>query len=100
MIFLYSKVDVYIKLQISPEDIQWEDDQPAIPRRGRQRGQGRGFKRYRGRGGNHVSAGRRRGHLRAHARRESLPPQNGIVNRFLGDIELPDTALLVEEVYN
>ncbi|KAF7804137.1 protein EMSY-LIKE 1-like isoform X1 [Senna tora] len=84
--------------EISPEDIQWEDENPDINYRGRHSGQGRGVKKFYSRGGNFVAGGRGRGHPRVRSRREFLPPQNGIRSRVLDDIELLNTDLLVEEV--
>ncbi|KAK4272584.1 hypothetical protein QN277_021118 [Acacia crassicarpa] len=84
--------------EISPEDIQWEDEEPTITHRGRHSGRGRGVRKYHGRGGKTVAAGRGRGHPRVRPKKEFSPPQNGIGNRVLDDTELPDTDLLVEEV--
>ncbi|XP_054802249.1 protein EMSY-LIKE 1-like isoform X2 [Prosopis cineraria] len=86
--------------EISPEDIRWEDEDPATTHRGRHSGQCRGVKKFHCRGGNTVAAGRGRGHagVQSHIRKEFFPPQNGIGDRVLDDIEFPDTDLLVQEV--
>ncbi|KAJ1423243.1 ENT domain [Sesbania bispinosa] len=85
--------------EISPEDIRWEGDDPGILHRGGHSGQGRGVKKFFSRGSSDTfGAGRGRGHPKFQARKEFLPPQNGIGNRVLNDIELPNTDSLVKEV--
>ncbi|XP_028787429.1 protein EMSY-LIKE 3-like isoform X2 [Neltuma alba] len=96
--FYEAVITDYNAAEISPEDIQWEDQDPAMTHRGRHSGQGRGVKKYHSRCGNTVAAGRGRGHPRVHPGKEFLPPQDVIGNRVLDDVELPDTDLLVEEV--
>lgn len=85
-------------MQISPEDIRWEGEDPGLLYRGGHSGQGRGVRRFPSRVGDTLGAGRGRGHPRFQARKEFLPPQNGIGKRVLDDIELLNTDSLVKEV--
>jgi len=85
-------------LQIPPEDIRWEGEEPGILHRGGHGGQGRGAKKFFGHGGDTLGAGRGRGHPRFHSRKELMPPQNGIGNRVPDEIELLNTDSLVKEV--
>ena len=85
-------------MQISPEDIRWEGEDPGILHRGRHSGQWRGAKKFFGYGGDTLGAGRGKGHPRFHSRKELMPPQNGIGNRVPDEIELPNTDSLVKEV--
>ena len=84
-------------MQISPEDIRWEGEDPGILHRGGHTGQGRGVKKFFSRGGD-TAAGRGRGHPKFQLRKEFLPPENGIGKRVLDDIELLNTDSLVKEV--
>jgi hypothetical protein len=85
-------------LQISPEDIRWEGEDPGILYRGGHSGQGRGAKKFFGHGGDTLGAGRGRGHPRFHSRKELVVPQNGIGNNVSDEIELLNTDSLVKEV--
>lgn len=85
-------------MQISPEDIRWEGEDPGTFHRGGHSGQGRGGKKFFSRGGDTLGAGRGRGHPKYQARKELIPPQNGIGRRVLDDIELLNTDTLVKEV--
>lgn len=99
-------VDVYLlekifcvkdnHLQISPEDIRWDGEDPGIHRRIGNSGQGRGVKKFFSRGGDSLGAGRGRGPKQL--RKEFLPRQNGVGKRVLDDIELLNTESLVKEV--
>ncbi|KAK7267352.1 hypothetical protein RIF29_20021 [Crotalaria pallida] len=84
--------------EISPEDIQWEGEEPGVIHRGGHSMLGRGVNKVVGRGGHTLGAGRGRGHRRFPARNDFLPPQNGIGRRVLDDIELLNTDSLVKEV--
>jgi len=99
MIFhiLLTDINIPYQLQISPEDIRWEGEDPGILHRGGHSGHGRGVKRFFGHGDS-LGAGRGRGHPRLHTRQEFHPPQNGIGKRVLDDIELLNTDSLVKEV--
>lgn len=86
-------------LQISPEDIRWEGDDPGILHRGGHSGQGLGVKKFFGHGGGDtLGVGRGRGQPKFQARKELIRPQNGIGNRVSDDIELLNTETLVKEV--
>lgn len=85
-------------LQISPEDIRWEGEDPSILHRGGHSGQGRGANKLFNHGGGTYGAGRGRGHPRFHPRKELITPQNGIGNRVPDEIELLNTETLVKEV--
>lgn len=86
-------------MQISPEDIRWEGEDPGIVHRIGHSGQGRGAKKFFSRSGDTLGAGRGRGHPRFQARKELHPPQNnGIGERVSDDIELMNTDTLVKEV--
>ncbi|XP_017229817.1 protein EMSY-LIKE 3 [Daucus carota subsp. sativus] len=82
--------------EISPEDLRWEGEDPGIAHRGGRSGPGRGFKNSISRGGS-FAGGRGRGMVRNQSKR-SFPPQNGIIKKTLGDIEILDTDILVKEV--
>ncbi|KAI4348766.1 hypothetical protein L6164_009448 [Bauhinia variegata] len=81
--------------EIPTEDIRWEGDDLGIPRRG---GQGRGLKNSFSSVGETIVAGRGRGFAKGQSRKEFPPPKNGIGNRVLDDIELPNTDSIVKEV--
>ncbi|XP_019427215.1 PREDICTED: protein EMSY-LIKE 3-like isoform X2 [Lupinus angustifolius] len=84
--------------EISQEDIRWEGEELGLLHRGGHSMLGRGPKKVVSRGGDILGAGRRRGHPRFQARRDFLPPQNGIGRRVMDDIELLNTDSLVKEV--
>ncbi|KAG8471606.1 hypothetical protein CXB51_036495 [Gossypium anomalum] len=63
---------------ISPEDIRWEGDDPAISRRGGRPGPGPGIKKSMAHGGGVVGAGRGRGNLKGQGKRDFPLTQNGV----------------------
>ncbi|KAK9290340.1 hypothetical protein L1049_008507 [Liquidambar formosana] len=83
---------------ISPGDIRWEGEDPAISRRGGRGGQGRGVKKFLNHDGVVPSAGRGRGSAKGQSRKEFLPSQNGIVKKVSDDIEILHTDTLIKEV--
>ncbi|XP_024962925.1 protein EMSY-LIKE 3-like isoform X2 [Cynara cardunculus var. scolymus] len=76
--------------EISPEDIQWEGEDPGIPHKG---GYGHGMSRAVGQGG-----GRGRGMSKGQTRKDFPPSQNGIGKKGLDDIQLLHTDTLIKEV--
>lgn len=86
--------------EISPEDIQWEGEDPGISRQGGRGGQGRGVKRSTSRGVALPSAGRGRGSTKVQSNREFPPSQNGIGKKVSDsdDIEIFHTDTLIKEV--
>ncbi|XVE75709.1 hypothetical protein DITRI_Ditri12bG0114400 [Diplodiscus trichospermus] len=82
--------------EISPDDLRWDGEDPAISYRG---GHGsRGAKKSFSRGAPPPGHGRGRGSMKGQSRKEFLPSQNGIAKKVSDDIELLNTETLVEEV--
>ncbi|XP_028072939.1 protein EMSY-LIKE 3 isoform X5 [Camellia sinensis] len=88
----------YNPVEISPEDIQWEGEDPGISRRGGRSGPGRGFKKSMARGGAVAVAGRGRGTAKGLPKKDFPLSQNGIGKKPLGDIEILHTDTLIKEV--
>ncbi|KAG4113356.1 hypothetical protein ERO13_D13G218600v2 [Gossypium hirsutum] len=84
--------------EISPEDIRWEGDDPAISRRGGRPGPGPGIKKSMAYGGGVVGAGRGRGNLKGQGKKDFPLTQNGVGKKVLGDIEILHTDTLIKEV--
>ncbi|XP_048236180.1 protein EMSY-LIKE 1 isoform X3 [Ricinus communis] len=82
--------------EISPEDIQWVDEDPGISYRGVHGGPGRGIRKSMNHGG-YPSLGRGRGSI-SRSKRDFLPAQNGCAKIVSDDIELLNTETLVQEV--
>ncbi|XP_042481406.1 protein EMSY-LIKE 3-like isoform X3 [Macadamia integrifolia] len=86
--------------EISPEDIQWEGEDPGISRRGGRGGSGRGVKKSIGRGGALPGAGRGRGAVAKGQSKKDFPPsQNGIGKKASDDIEILHTDTLIKELF-
>ncbi|XP_021281368.1 protein EMSY-LIKE 3 [Herrania umbratica] len=83
--------------EISPEDIQWESEDPGIPHRGVYGGPGHGMNRSVGHDGV-PGAGRGRGFAKGPSRKDFLPSQNGIGKKALDDIQILRTDTLIKEV--
>ncbi|KAA3485911.1 protein EMSY-LIKE 3-like [Gossypium australe] len=83
---------------ISPEDIRWEGDDPAISRRGSRPGRGPGIKKSMAHGGGVVGSGRGRGNLKGQGKKDFPLTQNGVGKKVLGDIEILHTDTLIKEV--
>ncbi|KAH9774670.1 protein EMSY-LIKE 3 [Citrus sinensis] len=83
--------------EISPEDIQWEGEDPGVSRRGGYGGSGHGMNRPVGRD-NVPGAGRGRGVGKGQSRKDFLPSQNGIGKKAPDDIQIRHTASLIKEV--
>ncbi|KAH9710342.1 protein EMSY-LIKE 4 [Citrus sinensis] len=83
--------------EISPEDIQWEGEDPGVSRRGGYGGSGHGMNRPVGRD-NVPGAGRGRGAGKGQSRKDFLPSQNGIGKKAPDDIQIRHTASLIKEV--
>ncbi|KAF5735743.1 protein EMSY-LIKE 3 isoform X3 [Tripterygium wilfordii] len=84
--------------EISPEDIRWESEDPAISRRGSRPGPGRGIKKSTGRGAAVTGAGRGRGTMKGRSKKEFPLSQNGIGKKASGDIEILHTDAVIKEV--
>lgn len=82
--------------QISPEDIQWVDEDTGISHRGSYGGSGHGINRPTGRDTG-PGAGRGRGVAKVQSRKDLLPSQNGIGNRA-DEIKILNTDTLIKEV--
>ncbi|XP_016496064.2 protein EMSY-LIKE 3 isoform X2 [Nicotiana tabacum] len=83
--------------EISPEDIQWEGEDPGISHHGNYGGSGHVMSRS----GGHDSApgaGRGRGLTKAQSRKDFLISQNGIGKKGSDDIQLLHTDTLIKEV--
>lgn len=84
-------------MQISPEDIQWVDEDPGISHCGGYGGSGHGMNRSVGRD-SVPGSGRGRGIRKGQSRKDFLPPQNGIGKKAPDDIHLLHTDTLIKEV--
>ncbi|TMW99745.1 protein EMSY-LIKE 3-like [Solanum pennellii] len=83
--------------EISPEDIQWEGEDPGISHHGNYGGPGRAMTRPAGRD-SAPGAGRGRGLTKAHSRKDFPPSQNGLGKKGPDDIKLLHTGTLIREV--
>ncbi|OMO69790.1 hypothetical protein CCACVL1_19265 [Corchorus capsularis] len=83
--------------EISPEDIQWESEDPGIPHRGVCGGSGHGMSRSVGRDGM-PRAGRGRGLPKGPSRKDFVPVQNGSGKKAVDDIQILHTDTLIKEV--
>ncbi|XP_059651798.1 protein EMSY-LIKE 3-like isoform X2 [Cornus florida] len=83
--------------EISPEDIQWEGEDPGISRQGGYGGSGHGMNRSVGRDGG-PGAGRGRGVPKGQLRKDFPPSQNGIGKKGSDDIQILHTETLIKEV--
>ncbi|XP_034704512.1 protein EMSY-LIKE 3-like [Vitis riparia] len=82
--------------EISPEDIQWDGEDPGISRRGGYDGSGHGMNRA---GRDSVQgAGRGRGLPKGQSKKDFLPSQNGIGKKAPDDIQILHTDTLIKEV--
>ncbi|XP_010322138.1 protein EMSY-LIKE 3 [Solanum lycopersicum] len=82
--------------EISPEDIQWDGEDPGISRHGNYGGSGRGVNRPVGRDSG-PGAGRGRGLAKPQSRKGFPPSQNG-GRKGSDDIQLLHTDTLIKEV--
>ncbi|KAJ8538581.1 hypothetical protein K7X08_027802 [Anisodus acutangulus] len=83
--------------EISPEDIQWEGEDPGISHHGNYGGSGRGVNRPVGRD-SAPGAGRDLGLTKAQSRTDFPSSQNGIGKKGYDDIQLLHTDTLINEV--
>ncbi|RVW93589.1 Protein EMSY-like 3 [Vitis vinifera] len=83
--------------RISPEDIQWDGEDPGISRRGGYDGSGHGMNRAVGRD-SVQGAGRGRGLPKGQSKKDFLPSQNGIGKKAPDDIQILHTDTLIKEV--
>lgn len=83
--------------EISPEDIQWEGEDPGIPHKGGYGRSGHGMNRAVGRDGG-PGGGRGRGMTKGQTRKDFPPSQNGIGKKGPDDIQLLQTDSLIKEV--
>ncbi|KAJ9563241.1 hypothetical protein OSB04_008401 [Centaurea solstitialis] len=77
--------------EISPEDIQWDGEDPGISHKGGYGGPGHGMSRP-------VGGGRGRGMSKGQTRKDFPPSQNGIGKKGIDDIQLLHTDTLIKEV--
>ncbi|XP_027364260.1 protein EMSY-LIKE 3 isoform X2 [Abrus precatorius] len=82
--------------EISPEDIRWEGDDPGIPRKGGQPGQGR--KKSKSRGGAVTGAGGGSGMMKTQPKKDFTSSQNGSRKKPISDIQILHTDTLIKEV--
>ncbi|XAR63405.1 hypothetical protein NMG60_11023322 [Bertholletia excelsa] len=83
--------------EISPEDIQWEGEDPGISRQGGHGRPGHMLGRSVGRDGGQAS-GRGRGLSKGQTRKEFPPAQNGIGKKGSEEIQILHTDTLIKEV--
>ncbi|WCJ19010.1 Emsy N Terminus (ENT) domain-containing protein [Euphorbia peplus] len=84
-------------MEISPEDIQWDGDDPGVSRRGGYGGSGHTMNRSAGRDGI-PGVGRGRGAPKGQSRKDLLSSQNGIGKKIPDDIQILHTDTLIKEV--
>ncbi|XP_075102162.1 protein EMSY-LIKE 3-like isoform X3 [Nicotiana tabacum] len=95
--FYEAVITDYNPAEISPEDIQWEGEEPGISHHGNYGGSGHVMSRPAG----HDSApgaGRGRGLTKAQSRKDFPISQNGIGKKGSDDIQLLHTDTLIKEV--
>ena len=85
-------------MQICPEDVRWEGEDPGITHQSGQGPPHHGVKRTTGHGGGIPGAGRGRGSLKSQTKRDFPPSQNGNAKKSTGDIEILHTETLIKEV--
>ncbi|XWS52446.1 hypothetical protein CRYUN_Cryun11dG0071400 [Craigia yunnanensis] len=95
--FYEAVITDYNPVEISPEDIRWEGDDPGISRRDGRPGPGCGIKKSVARGGVFAGAGRGRGSLKGQAKKDFPLTQNGVRKKALGDIEILHTDTVIKE---
>lgn len=83
--------------EISPDDIQWVDEDPGISRLGGYEGSGVGLNRSDGRE-LVPGTGRGRGLPKVQSRKEYQPSQNDLRKKGLNDLQLLHTDSLLKEV--
>uniref|UniRef100_A0A5B6ZMA1 ENT domain-containing protein n=1 Tax=Davidia involucrata TaxID=16924 RepID=A0A5B6ZMA1_DAVIN len=83
--------------EISPEDIQWEGEDPGISRQGNYGGSGRGMNRSVGRDSG-PGPGRGRGVTKGQSKKDFPPSQNGVGKKVSDDIQILHTDTLIKEV--
>ncbi|KAF4359193.1 hypothetical protein F8388_005302 [Cannabis sativa] len=96
--FYEAVITDYNALEISPEDIRWEGDDPGVTRKGGRPGPGRGSKKSMTRGGAVPGIGRGRGTPKGQPKKDFPLQQNGIGKKSMGDIEILHTDTLIKEV--
>ncbi|KAL6981621.1 Protein EMSY-LIKE 3, variant 3 [Sarracenia purpurea var. burkii] len=84
--------------EISPEDIQWEGEDPGISRQGGYGGSGHVMGRSVGRDGGGPAGGRGRGVTKSQSRKDFPPSQNGIGKKGSDEIQILHTDTLIKEV--
>ncbi|KAL8062139.1 hypothetical protein ABFX02_02G126900 [Erythranthe guttata] len=84
--------------EISPQDIQWEGEDPGISHHGGYGGPGHGMNRPLGRDNAQGGAGRGRGLAKGQSRKDFRQAQNGIGKKGPDDIQLLHTDTLIKEV--
>ncbi|KAL6129865.1 hypothetical protein ACLB2K_068247 [Fragaria x ananassa] len=95
--FYEAVITDYNAAKISPEDIQWVDEDPGISHCGGYGGSGHGMNRSVGRD-SVPGSGRGRGIQKGQSRKDFLPSQNGIGKKAPDDIHLLHTDTLIKEV--
>ncbi|PSS24497.1 Protein EMSY-LIKE like [Actinidia chinensis var. chinensis] len=83
--------------EISPEDIQWEGEDPGISRQGGYGGSGQVMGRSVGRDSG-PAGGRGRGVTKGQSRKDFPPSQNGIGKKGSDEIQILHTDTLIKEV--
>ncbi|GFZ00654.1 Emsy N Terminus (ENT) domain-containing protein [Actinidia rufa] len=83
--------------EISPEDIQWDGEDPGISRQGAYGGSGHMMGRSIGRGGG-PAGGKGRGVMKGQSRKAFPSSQNGIGKKGSDEIQILQTDTLIKEV--
>ncbi|RWW64389.1 hypothetical protein BHE74_00028372 [Ensete ventricosum] len=87
----------YNPVEISPEDIRWEGEDPDINYQPGQGAPGRKIKKSTGRGDAIPGAGRGRGTIKNQPKKDFPTSQNGVSKKNTGDIEILHTETLIKE---
>ncbi|CAK9149725.1 unnamed protein product [Ilex paraguariensis] len=96
-IYQFDAISDYLLPGISPEDIQWEGEEPGISHQGGYGRSGHAMNRSIGRD-SIPAAGRGRGVSKGQSRKDFPPSQNGIGKKGSDEIQLLHTDTLLKEV--
>ncbi|CAK9140338.1 unnamed protein product [Ilex paraguariensis] len=95
--YQFDAISDYLLPGISPEDIQWEGEEPGISHQGGYGRSGHAMNRSIGRD-SIPAAGRGRGVSKGQSRKDFPPSQNGIGKKGSDEIQLLHTDTLLKEV--
>ncbi|KAL6964817.1 hypothetical protein U1Q18_035872 [Sarracenia purpurea var. burkii] len=96
--FYEAVITDYNPVEISPEDIQWDGEDPGISRQMVYGGSGRVMGRSVGRNAGGPAGGKGRGVLKGQSRKAFPSAQNGIGKKGSDEIQILQTDTLIKEV--